>query len=379
MAEAVEVGFWGTFYVMAGNFYFICGDDDFLVSREARALFADWTKDLTDDLSREVIEGDAGNLEEVARAVAETVSAVLTLSLFGERKAVWLRGVTFLGDNVTGRSEGAKAQVEKLQQALESVDPEQVRVLITASPVDRRRKEFKWFQKHAEMRDYKGDDGAGNVLNLAREEAERCNVRFGSGGLEALVETVGGNSRLTLLETQKLCSYLGAEGGTITPKLVGELVPNFGDSDFFEAAEAFFAFDLEWTLAALRRHFFTNKDARGILTTLQNRNRLLIQLKALMDAGEIRLGPRGFDKGGFERAWDRYQEHFFGDREKNGFNVFSQNLWYLGNKVATGAESISLRRLMQFQSEFLQAFDAIIQRPNEQHEVMNALAIRCLG
>lgn len=362
---------------MAGGFTFISGDDDFLVTREGKALFAEWTKDLQDDLSREVIEGDAANADEVETAVAQTIAAMQTLSLFGDRKAVWLRGVTFLADSVTGRSELAKAQVAKLQAALETISPEAVQVLITASPVDRRRKEFKWFQKNAEFTDIKASEG-GDPSQIATDEAARCNVRFQPDGLQALVETVGGNSRLVLIETEKLCSYLGPEGGTIDRQLVAELVPHFGEGDFFESAEAFFAFDLKWTLAALQRHFFTNKDARGILSTLQNRNRLLIQLRVLLDAGEIHIGPRGISKGEFDRAWDRYQEHFFGERDKSSFNVFSQNLWYLGNRVAAGIDRCSLKKLMQYQTEFLRAFQEIIDRPNEQEDVMKSLAIRCL-
>ena len=52
-------------------------------------------------------------------------------------------------------------------------------------------------------------------------------------------------------------------GEFIDEQLVMELVPNFGEADFFEAADAFFSLNLEWTLEPLRRHFFTNNDASG--------------------------------------------------------------------------------------------------------------------
>ena len=43
-----------------------------------------------------------------------------------------------------------------------------------------------------------------------------------------------------------------------------------------------FSGQLEWTLEALNRHFFTQTEARPLLGSLQSRNRLMIQLRILM-------------------------------------------------------------------------------------------------
>ena len=75
-----------------------------------------------------------------------------------------------------------------------------------------------------------------------------------------------------------------ADGPTIEEASVAEVTPNVAQGDFFETADAFFSGNLQWTLAALRRHFFAGGDARPVLAALQNRNRILIQLRALADA-----------------------------------------------------------------------------------------------
>ena len=72
-------------------FTFICGDDDFLVSEKGKEWFVEQTKDLSDDLSKEVVDGRAGNIAEVEEALSRFRSAVQTLSMFGERKVVWLK------------------------------------------------------------------------------------------------------------------------------------------------------------------------------------------------------------------------------------------------------------------------------------------------
>lgn len=366
----------------AKRFKFIAGADDFLVTRTGKSAFRELTKDLEDEFSQEVIDAAANNVGEVEAAVSRFIQAIHTLPMFGGRKVVWLKDVSFLADSVTGRAEGTLKQVEILKEELENVDPGQVDVLVTAAPVDRRRTFYKWCDKNSDSQwiAAPGDRGGGvDLSGLVREEARRHGIGIGEGAAEILVDKVNGNTRLIVEEIAKLAAYLGSEGGTVSEGLVGELVPNFGEGNFFESVDAFFSLDLSWTLDALRRHFFAGNDARPVITTLQNRNRLLIQLRVLIDAGELRLGPRGLDKAAFERAAAAHSDAFGGGKpEKTAYNVFTQNLWYLG-RLADGARRLSLKRLIDFQQEFLRAFEELIQRPNQQEEVLREMAIRCLG
>ncbi len=357
---------------------FICGDDDFLVSQEGRALFEEKTRDIADDFSKETLEATAQNVGEVEAVVNRLRDAAQTLSMFGDKKVVWLKDVNFLADSVTGRAEGTKALVEDMQGVLSGLDPAAVEVIVTAFPVDRRRKEFKWFQKNGDFRDLKGAADEDSLISLVRARAEELGASFTHGAAAALVGKVQGNTRLILEETNKLATYAG-QGGEVTETEVTELVPAFGEGDFFEAAEAFFSLDLGWTLEALRRHFFTSSEARPLIASMQNRNRLMVQLRVLMDSGELPLGYRGFAKGDFDRAARTYAQHFGGFDAKASFNVFTQNLWYLGNKIAPSAKQLTLKRLIDFQLEFMRAFEDLIRRPQDQHAVMRDLAIRCLS
>ncbi|MGC6455494.1 MAG: DNA polymerase III subunit delta [Coraliomargaritaceae bacterium] len=360
-------------------FAFICGDDDYLVSERGKEWFAEQTKDLSDDLSKEVVDGRAGNIAEVEEALNRFRSAVQTLSMFGERKVVWLKDVNFLADSVTGRAQGTLDLLEDLKDFLAGVDSAAAGVLITAHPVDKRRSFFKWLSKTGDSTALGGGkDSAQSLAVLIREECEKANCRIERGAIELLVGKVNANTRLLVEETRKLCTFIGSDGGAIDESLINQLVPNFGEADFFEAADAFFSLQLDWTLEALRRHFFTNKDARGLLGSLQSRNRLLIQLRVLLDAGAIRLGGRGISKSDLEAAASTYGHHFGNDPEKSNLNVFTQNPWYLG-RLAETAGKVPLRKLVDFQISFTKAFEAIIDRPNDQEEVCRELAVSCLG
>lgn len=360
-------------------FTFICGDDDYLVAERGRAWFKAETAALSDGLSKEVVDGRAANVSEVEDALKRFTSAVQTLSLFGDRKVVWLKDVNFMADSPTGRAQGTLDLLDGLKEILAGLDPSGVGVLITAQPVDKRRSFFKWCQKTANFTALAaGKDAAEVCVGLIRKECEAAGVGMTPGAMELLIGKVNGHTRLIVEETRKLTTFAGPGAEPIDERLVADLVPNFGDADFFEAADAFYSLKLGWTLEALRRHFFTNSESRPLLGSLQSRNRLLIQIRVLLDAGAIRLGGRGISKADLEAAARTYGRHFSGNGEKSPLNVFTQNPWYLG-RLGETARRVPLKKLIRFQIAFAEAFEAIIQRPNEQEEVCRELAIQCLS
>jgi DNA polymerase-3 subunit delta len=363
----------------AKAFTFICGDDDYLVSERGKEWFAEQTKDIADDLSKEVVDGRAGNVAEVEDAINRFTSAVQTLSLFGDRKVVWLKDVNFMANSQTGKAQGTLDLLDNLKATLETLDSAQVGVLITAQPVYKVRSFYKWCQKNADFTALAVDKNAAAMYaRMIQDECEQAGVSIAREAVQLLIGKVNGNSRLIVAETRKLATYVADTGEQITERLVTDLVPNFGDADFFEAADAFYSLKLDWTLQALRRHFFTNNESRPLLGSLQSRNRLLIQLRVLLDAGAIRLGGRGIAKSELEAAARTYGQHFGGSEEKSNLNVFTQNPWYLGNLAAT-ASKVPLKKLIQFQIAFAEAFEGILERPNQQEEVCRELAIKCLS
>ena len=360
-------------------FKFICGDDDYLVSEKARTWFNEQSEGIEDDLSKEILEGRAGNIAEVEDVLQRFSSAVQTLSLFGERKVVWLKDVNFMADSVTGRAQGTLDLLEGLKSILEGLDSSAVSVLITAFPVDKRRSFYKWVQKKSDFTVLAlGKDVVQVCANLVKETCKEAGITIERAAIETLIAKVNANTRLLVEECGKLATYLGAEGGIVTEAMVIELVPNFGDADFFEATDAFFTLDLEWTLEALRRHFFTNNDGRGLLGSMQARNRLLIQLRVLQDAGAIRIGSNGLSKSALESAAREFGRHFGESEEKSNLNIFSQNPYYLG-RVSGSLSRAPLKKWVDFQLAFADAFEGIIQRPNEQEEVFRELAVKCLA
>lgn len=362
------------------RFKFISGDDDYIVDRAANEEWQRVSGGIADELSREVLNGTASRVDDVAEVVGRVRSAVQTLSLFGLDKAVWLRGVNFLGDSVLGRAEGTRKCVEELQRILEGVDPETTGVLISAVGVDRRRREFKWFMQEGDGKDLAAGKDGSMLQSVLEAEAASLGVKIGREALNVLVGKVNGCARLAVEEVRKLATWLGKEGGTIQERDVLSLVPDFGGDDFFEPVEAFYSLDVKWTLDALDRYFFNHTDGRGILTALIGRNRLSIQLRALVEGGVIRLGSRGISSADFSAAGGHFLSYYKeAAAVKSGFNVFTQNPWYVTVKVAAPIKDLTLARLMEWQEYFFQAFGELMARANEQDAVLRELAVRCLG
>lgn len=355
--------------------HFISGSDDFLVQRKSAQIWEEIASVIGDIDGLEIVDGHAGNLDEVSRAVTQFVTAVQTISMFSPQKGVWFKNITFLADSVTGRAAGTAAEVERLQACLETHDDANVKIVLAAAPIDRRKKFYKWLQSNSQSEFIDGGTDPQSIVNLVNDEAKSLGVEFAGNAARVLAEKVGSHTRLALEETRKLATYVGKAGGKITSAQVADLVPNLAESDFFEATEAFFSLDLDKTLTAIHRHFFAGHDSRPLISSLQNRNRLMLQLKALMTNGAL---PTRVNQNNLAAAAQQFGHYFEGSAAKNSFNVFSQNPWYLG-KLAAPLNRLTLRDLMAFHEAFRKAFMDIISRPNEQEAVMRAMAISCLS
>lgn len=389
---------------MPAHFILVVGDDDFLVDREARSRFEKLSAGTADEMSREIIDGTATKVAEVESVMAAFLAATRTVSLFGEKKYVWLRNVNWFADGVirikaatdaadvpAKKGRGAKAatkkdiledSADKIAEEFSASDPEALCVVISLVRPDKRRTPVKKLLKVGEIVPVASMNDSEEILAVVENAARELGVQIDEDAARLLVGKVNGHMRMTFTELEKLACHVGP-GGTIDEATVSALVPVFGAGDFFEPSEYFFAGDLAGTLASLRRFFFNNSSARPLLAAMQNRNRLLIQLRALIDSGDATLNFRGgISKSAIESAGTRYGRFFGGNAEKSSLNLFSQNAWYVGEKLAGTTlrdKRITLRRLIDRQLEFVRAFEELVARPGEDEAVMRELAARCLS
>lgn len=360
------------------KFAFICGDDEFLVSDKGRACFEKETRGITDELSKEVIDARGNNLDEVSQIIDRFIEAIQTQSMLGGKKIVWLKAVNFMSNSQTGNAKGTLELLEHLKSVLENIDNEAVFVLITASPVYKVRSFYKWCIKEGDSVIIdSGKDSTAIIEDKIQKTCSDLGTRISQSAIHLLSEKVKGNNRLITMEVEKLTTYID-KGEVITEELINEMVPPFGEGDFFEATDAFFSGQLEWTLEALKRHFFTQTEPRPLLGSLQSRNRLMIQLRILKDSGELGSGFQQISQNDLSRIFGKFREHFDEDTSKSNLNVFTQNPYYLG-RLLKDLNHFSLKNLVDFQIAFAETFEAIVETPKDPIAIFNQLAIRCLG
>ena len=160
-----------------------------------------------------------------------------------------------------------------------------------------------------------------------------------------LAAKCGNNYRLLEQEIDKLVTYSADRNSLITIQMVEELVDDSSEGNFFDPIEKFFSGNMKETLSAIKKYFFNNNDIRPLLAAFSARIRTLIQLKALIESKNLKVFYNNISKNDFLSA---AKAVFMDPSEKSGFNVFSQNVWYL-SKIIPAAMRFSLQQLQALQ------------------------------
>ena len=120
----------------------ICGDDDYNVRIRAKAIYAQWCQELG-GMDHEQIDATSSNGDEALKSLRKLREAINTLPFFGGGKAVWFKDCTFLGDDRVSGSAAVSESVSSLAEELKKFKWQNVRLLISAGKVDKRKAFYK--------------------------------------------------------------------------------------------------------------------------------------------------------------------------------------------------------------------------------------------
>src|SRR5438309_11736678 len=124
----------------------ICGDDEFAVKERARQVYQQWCQELG-GTDHETIHAQVSNSGEALKALARLREGLQTLPFFGSGKVIWLQNCSFLGDDRTASSQAVNEALGDLAQELKKFVWQNVRLLISAGKVDKRKTFFKTLEK----------------------------------------------------------------------------------------------------------------------------------------------------------------------------------------------------------------------------------------
>ena len=267
----------------------VWGEDDFGVKQRARKLYDQWCQELG-GMDHETIDAQAGNSGDALRALARLREALQTLPFFGTGKAVWLQNCNFLGDDRTASAQAVTESLASLGDELKKFAWGNVRLLISAGKVDRRKSFYKTVEKLGAVEAFpalslddkewaaKAEDAALKVLRTQKKQ-------ISDEALAELVTNVGPNLRQLHNEIEKLSLYLG-ERAEIEVADVRAIVTRNKQARAFALADAVGNRDLPGALRCLDEEFWSmqfdkDKSEIGLLYGLISKIRGMILLKEM--------------------------------------------------------------------------------------------------
>jgi DNA polymerase-3 subunit delta len=191
----------------------ICGDDEFAVKKRAREIYQQWCDELG-GMDHETIEATVSNSGDALAAIAKLREALQTLPCFGSGKVVWLRDCNFLGDERAASAQAVTETLVEVAEELKIFKWQNVRLLISAGKVDKRKTFFKTLDKIGMVESFAGlsaddKDWVERAEVAARTAIRERKMEISEEALAELVSRVGPNARQLESEIEKVCVFTG--------------------------------------------------------------------------------------------------------------------------------------------------------------------------
>lgn len=310
------------------NFVAVIGTDDAVMKEAALKLSRELTPPDAGDFGVEIIEGIAESAEHCAQIVRNVMEALQTLPFFGGGKLVWLKNANFLTDNQVGKTNAALDGIENILDYVEQTLPPEVKFLLSAGAVDKRRSAYKRLQKLSDLRVFDKPDTSrtgweDEVMPVVARRAQEMGITFDQDALEMLVQLAGEDTRQLDNEVEKLSLYVG-ERNHITLDDVRTVVPLSRAGIIFEVGNAIGRRDLRRALELVRTLVYQGQNPVGILLgAIVPRVRSLLLARDIIDSHpKIPRGNYNSFVGALDRLPADQTAHLPRKKDGSGINGY---------------------------------------------------------
>jgi DNA polymerase-3 subunit delta len=310
----------------------VCGYDEFAVKQRAKQIYQQWSEELG-GMDHEIIEAAVTNSGDALSAIAKLREALNTLPFFGSGKVVWLRDCNFLGDERTASSQAVTETLGELAEELKKFAWQNVRLLISAGKVDKRKTFFKTLDKIGTVENHDGWSDKDWVVQagmLARKIIASRAKEIAENALAELINRVGPHPRQLESEVEKLCLSVG-DRPAITVRDVAAICSKNKMSRAFALGDALGDRDLPALLRCLDEELWEirlkvdrDKSEIGLLYGLISKVRVLLLLKEMVREGWVKAEA---DYNRFKSQLERVPKDAFPAEKK--FNPLTMHPWML--------------------------------------------------
>lgn len=274
----------------------LCGDDDFAVKQRAKQIFQQWSGELG-GMDHEIIEASVGNSGDALTVIGRLREALQTLPFFGGGKVVWLRDCNFLGEERTASSAAVTETLASLAEELKAFEWQNVRLLVSAGKVDKRKVFFKTLDKLGNVEVFSAwsvedKDWVERAEAAARNAVRQRQKEIAKDALAEIINRVGPNARQLETEVEKLCLFVGEREEIQLPD-VQTICSRNKTARAFALGDALGDRDLSRLLKRLDEElwetkFDKDKSEIGLLYGLISKVRAMLFLKEMLREGWIR-------------------------------------------------------------------------------------------
>lgn len=368
---------------VSSNIWVYVGTDDLKVKEAAQEMVRKLVPEDAGDFGLEIIEGAADNVDHAGKIIRRTIENIQTLPFFGGDKVVWLKGATFLADNVTGRSENTLKALEGLGELLLNGIPSDIRLIITATDVDKRRSFFNTLKKVGNLEVYDAIDTSKPgweevVMDLVEDRASEWDMQFEPEALQLFVMLAGEQTRQIDNELEKLDLYVG-KGRAVAPDDVRQIVAQTRNGIVWELGDTIGRRDLPRALKVLEQLIYQGENAIGILlAAIVPKIRNLFQARELAESYKVQLSNYASRSAyvDYIKLLERLPEEIIATLPKkkeggiNGFTLF------LAAKDMGRFTALELRAALE---ECLNANRRLVTSGMDSDVVLNQLLMRILS
>lgn len=251
--------------------FLVYGPDEGLVRERAAVLGKHVVADLSDPFNVIDLSGSA-----VADDPARLADELAAMSMMGGRRLIRIR-------------EGAEKAAAMIEEALKTVSGADNVLVIEAGdlkPASKLRALFEKMKDGAAVACYADD--AGNLSRILAQDFSTQGLTIDRDALMSLSEKLVGDRALARSMVEKIITYIGPDGGTVT---LDDVLACTEDSSLLfidDLTRAAFSGNTVAAGQMLERLYQEGIDPVGVLRGLQNHCRRLLFVKAMMDAGEDR-------------------------------------------------------------------------------------------
>ena len=349
---------------MADNIYLFYGNDEYLVATHARERVDALCPEAEQSLVLEVVDGSAAKIDDATAAIDRCVAAFRTVGLFGGKKVVWFRDVSFFKNAVIMKNEKVKRLLGELASDIKAGLADDQFLVVSAPGIDKRSAFYKAFSAAGKVEEFSIPERDYEARPLALKRAGDLFRQEGyaadSAALEMFVDRTGYDTRQIMNEVEKMVLYKGDEK-QVSIQDVQAITSASGEAISWDLFDAVAERKLDEAIRLFRQLLFQKQTAVGLIIQLENLYHNLLRFREYMDAGWLRLNGNRAEWSS-DPDLDDYFSRLGDDPRKMH--------WYRAGKLASQAAPYTVRRLAASKRLVVDTHEQMISEGSIPHNLM---------